>query len=471
MAIRSILGNIAGHLPRSIIELGTDIYNRIPLEVRYGAVFRDAAERLQRSQFWSAEEHAAWQLKELRTLVRHAYEYVPFYRKLYDSHGVTPEAIRTLDDIRTLPFTTKQDIREHRESLRATNLPASRFQYHTTGGSTGKPVGLYWDADRTVPLEKAFMRRQWRWAGFEMERDRSAILRGLPVGNGELYETLGGNQIRLSTYTMTEQMIDGYVALIDRYKPVAIQAYPSAAYIFAQHLLRRGGHRFDSLKAILCGSENLYPWQRSVLAEAFGCRVYSWYGQSEYVALGGECEHSTDYHFYSEYGVTEILGAGDSVAAPGEEGEIIATGFNNRAFPLIRYRTEDVARRSRSAECVCGRHYLRVENVEGRLQEMIVSRHGNLISMTALNMHSSVFDSLYQFQFYQDTPGAIIFRAKPKPAFSKAEEERILAALRQKLTDQFDIRIELVDMIEPTLRGKTSFLVQKLPVDTQRQFG
>jgi phenylacetate-CoA ligase len=469
MALRSILGNIAEHLPRSIIDLGTRLYNRIPIEARYGAVFRAAAERLERSQFWTAEQHADWQLTELRKLIRHAYDHVPFYRRLYDRNGFTPDDIRRLEDIRHLPFTSKQDLRDHLEEMRATNFSPSRFQYHTTGGSTGKPVGLYWDADRTVPLEKAFMRRQWRWAGFEMERDRSAILRGLPVKQGELYERLGGNQIRLSTYTMTESTIDAYLDLLDIYKPVAIQAYPSAAYIFAQHVLRRGGHRFESLRTILCGSENLYPWQRTVIEEAFGCRVYSWYGQSEYVALGGGCEHSTDYHFYSEYGLTEILDSNNSEVGGGEEGEIVATGFNNLAFPLIRYRTEDIARRSPRPSCICGRQYLRVESVEGRLQEMIVSRHGNLISMTALNMHSDVFDELYQFQFFQDTPGVVVFRAIPKPTYSTADEARILAALREKLTDQFDIRIELVDVIEPTLRGTTSFLVQKLPVDMRRR--
>jgi phenylacetate-CoA ligase len=467
MALRSLLGNIAGHLPRSITDFGTGLYNRIPLELRYGSVFREAAARLDRSQFWSADEHAAWQLRTLQSLIRHAFENVPFYKALYSEAGISPESIRSLDDIRLLPFTSKDDLRNHREEMRATNLPNSRFQYHTTGGSTGKPVGLYWDADRTVPLEKAFMRRQWRWVGFEMERDRSAILRGLPVRNGDLYETLGGNQIRLSTYNLTEPVIDEYLRLLDRYQPRAIQAYPSAAYIFAQHIIRRGGHRFPTLRALLCGSENLYPWQRVTLEEAFGCRVYSWYGQSEYVALGGECEHSTDYHFYSEYGLTEILGEDNAEVAAGAEGEIVATGFNNVAFPLIRYRTEDRAIRSRRTVCECGRHYPLVESVEGRLQEMIVSRHGNLISMTAINMHSSVFDMLYQFQFYQDTPGRLVFRFVPKPGFSERDEKQIMSAIAEKLGDQFAIMFEPVERIEPTMRGKTSFLVQKLPVDHQ----
>src|SRR5690606_25753037 len=103
-------------------------------------------------------------------------------------------------------------------------------------------------------------------------------------------------------------------------------------------------------------------------------------------------------------------------------------------------------------------------NIEGRLQALIASKHGNLISMTAINMHDSVFDNVFQFQFYQDAPGKLILQIQPKPNYNSIDEEKILKGLHQKLNNQFDITVQRVERIVQTGRGKTSFLVQKLPV-------
>jgi len=464
--LREILLSVERLVPPVVRRLGERVYRSLPPSIRYGKHYGEAVRFLDASQWWTSDQHETWQLARVQELVRHAYAHSPFYRTRFDAHGVHPDDLRCLSDLARFPTVGKEDLREHAEDIRVTNLPRSKFQYHTTGGSTGRPVGLYWEADRTVPLERAFMRRQFGWVGFELDADRSVALRGVPVRDGRLYETLPGRQIRFSSYDMTPENLDHYLDVIDEFRPAAIMAYPSAAHIFAQHVLARGGHRFDGLRVVLCGSENFYAWQRELIAEAFGCRAYSWYGQSEYVALGGECEHSTDYHFYSEYGVTEILGPHGVAAGPGESGEIVATGFNNRAFPLIRYRTEDVARRSARRSCECGRNYLLVETVEGRLQEMIVAKAGNLISMTAINMHSDVFDNVRQFQFYQDTPGRVTLRIIRHERYSDMDTQRIRAALLEKLRDQFDLDIEFVASIPLTPRGKATFLEQKLPINS-----
>ncbi|MEG3055650.1 MAG: hypothetical protein RQM90_05995 [Methanoculleus sp.] len=167
-------------------------------------------------------------------------------------------------------------------------------------------------------------------------------------------------------------------------------------------------HRIEPLptvKAVLCGSENLYPWQRDLLAEAFGCRVFSWYGNSEQTALAGECEESTHYHIFPEYGVVELIGRdGRPVEGPGVLGEVVATSLTNYVCPLIRYRTRDVAVAT-AERCSCGRQYPLLEKVEGRLQEFIVTRGGHLISVTPINYESGAFENIRQFQMYQETMG------------------------------------------------------------------
>ncbi|MCE7934635.1 MAG: phenylacetate--CoA ligase family protein [Chlorobi bacterium CHB2] len=462
--MRRLLQKIEQWVPTSLGRLGTYYYESLPMRLRYGSIYSEAVKFLDKSQYWSKEQHEEYQLSVLRSLITHAIDHVPFYRERYRDHGISVHDIQSLDDLRKLPITRKQDLQSYLPQLKSENFPSSKFQYHTTGGSTGQPVGLYWEADRTVPLEKAFMRRQWQWAGFDLEKDRSVLLRGIPTKTGKFAEKISKTSLRLSTYYLTPETIEQYIKIIQEFKPIAIQAYPSAAYIIAQHILRRGGGNFPTLKVILCGSENLYHWQRRIIESAFGCRVYSWYGMSEYVALAGECEHSPAYHCYSEYGVVEVINNDGERCKLGESGEIIATGFNNFAFPLIRYQTQDVARVAANQECSCKRNYLLIDQIEGRLQEMIVSKNGNLISMTAINMHSDVFDNLYQFQFYQDTPGKLLMKQLRRAEFSINDAEKIDRELKKKIGDQFEIEYRSVESIEGTARGKARFLIQRLDV-------
>jgi len=464
--MRRLLNTARGLLPNEAALWGHSLYNRLPYALRYGRHYRSARRFLQQSQWWTREQHDLYQLQKLQQLLAHAYTHIPFYHSLYSRAGVHPHQLRTLDDIKEFPTIDKTDLQQHLELMRAQNMPARAFQYHTTGGSTGQPTGMYWEADRTVPVERAFMQRQFEWIGFRMGQDRSILIRGIPVSGGEVAERLGPIDLRLSIYHMTESTLAEYIRIIQEFQPVAIQAYPSSAYILAQHILESGGARFPSLKVVLCGSENLYPWQRQTIAQAFGCRVYSWYGHSEYAALGGECECSERYHFYSEYGLTELLRGDGTAASPGERGEIVATGFNNMAMPLIRYRTQDFARRSTTDACPCGRHYLLVDAVEGRLQEMIVSDAGNLVPMTAINMHTEVFDNVLQFQFVQQRPGHLDMHIIPRSTYSRKDEKTIQEEMMKKIGHQFTLDIHIVDSIPTTATGKSRFLVQHLPLKT-----
>ncbi|MBL7987918.1 MAG: phenylacetate--CoA ligase family protein [Chlorobi bacterium] len=465
--MRTILRQLEQWVPKPLRGLGTHYYEMLPAAIRYGRVYRDAVKFLEQSQFWAKEQHDEYQLKMLHLLLAHAVSHVPFYRDLYQSHKIQVEDVRSVHDVQYLPTVQKTDLQTYLQQIKTENYPSSKFQYHTTGGSTGRPVGLYWESDRTVPLERAFIRRQWNWAGFDIDHDRSVILRGIPTASGKTIEKISNKKLRLSTYHLTPAIIEQYIKAIQDFKAVAIQAYPSAAYIVAQYILERGGTKFPSLKIVLCGSENMYDWQRNIIEQAFGCKTYSWYGLSEYVALAGECKHSRKYHCYSEYGITEIIKENGQQSKGGESGEIIATGFNNFAFPLIRYRTQDVATVSSNQQCQCGRNYLLLDRIEGRLQEMMVSKNGNLISMTAINMHSDVFDNLYQFQFYQDTPGKLIMKQVRRAAFSQEDDKKINYELQQKIGDQFDVECVAVDSIETTERGKSRFLIQKIPIENR----
>lgn len=456
------------HLPYPAKRGLKYIYGAIPPRFHYGHLFWETYNFLQESQWWSREKLEEYQMQQLRRILYHAYESVPYYRRVFEERGLKPKDIQDFDDLRKLPYLTKAIIQENLPDLIARNHPKSRLQYVTTGGSTGIPLGFYWERGVTDSKEHAFITTLWNRVRFKIG-DRCVILRGDVVqlackGKFWEYDPLKKNLI-LSSYHMTDEILPNYIGKIRKFRPDFIQAYPSAITILARFMKKDNIEPFPTVKAVLCASENLYPWQRELLEEVMKCRVWSFYGHAERAALAGECEYSTYYHISPEYGYLELIGNdGNKTTKDGETGEIVATGFNNFATPFIRYKTMDLGVFS-SKKCQCGRQHQLLERIEGRLQELIVTRTGRLISMTAINMHSDVFDNIKQFQFYQDKKGEVIFNVVKKNTYTGKDTEYIKRELYKKLGDDMKLEIRFLDHIPRTKSGKYRFLIQKLPIE------
>ena len=445
------------------------VYGLIPYEKRMGKVFWDTYNFLQESQWWGKEKLEEYQMQQLKELLHHAYENVPYYRKVFDERGLRPKDIQDFDDLKKIPFLTKEIIQNNLEDLVAQNYPRSKLQYVTTGGSTGIPMGFYLDKNTAGSIEWAFMLTQWNRVGFKVG-DKCVVLRGDVIksaNKGKLWEYDSANKnLILSSYHMIDETLPKYIAKIKEFKPNFIQAYPSAVTILARFMKNNKIENFPSVKAILCGSENLYFWQRKLLEEVFQCRVYSWYGHAEECCLAGECEKSNYYHIFSEYGYTELIGEdGKQVNEENKLGEIVATGFNNYVCPFIRYRTMDMAIKGKNNCNQCGRQFQLLKKIEGRLQEMILTKTNRYISMTAINMHSDVFDNIKQFQFFQEEKGKVFFNIIRKNSYTEKDTEYIYRELNKKLGNDMDLIIHFVDHIPRTKNGKYRFLIQKLPIN------
>ncbi len=445
------------------------VYGLIPYEKRLGKVFWDTYNFLQESQWWGKEKLEEYQMQQLEKILHHAYENIPYYRKVFDERGLRPKDIQDFDDLKKIPFLTKEIIQNNLEDLVAQNYPRSKLQYITTGGSTGIPMGFYLDNNTAGSIEWAFMLTQWSRVGFKVG-DKCVVLTGnvvKSVNKGKLWEYNSANKnLILSSYHMIDETLPKYIAKIREFKPNFIQAYPSAVTILARFMKNNKIENFPSIKAILCGSENIYFWQRKLLEEVFQCRVYSWYGHAEECCLAGECEKSNYYHIFPEYGYTELIGEdGKQVNEENKLGEIVATGFNNYVCPFIRYRTMDLAIKGKNNCNQCGRQFQLLKKIEGRLQEMILTKTNRCISMTAINMHSDVFDNIKQFQFFQEEKGKVFFNIIRKNSYTEKDTEYIYRELNKKLGNDMDLIIHFVDHIPRTKNGKYRFLIQKLPIN------
>ncbi|MDH5770421.1 MAG: phenylacetate--CoA ligase family protein [Candidatus Bathyarchaeota archaeon] len=418
-------------------------------------------EFLKSTENWDEEKIAEYQLSEIKRIVNYAYENTIGYRKLYDSYGIKPSAIKTIEEFQKLPLITKETIRDNFEAF---SVKMKGRKYITTGGSTGTPFGFYRDKI-AFARELASKAYQYYRVGWK-EGDSQLTLRGLVVpSKNHIRYYPRFNELRCSSYHLTPEFMELYRQRAYEFEPKWIRCYPSSGYIFAK-FLKETGKPFPPVEGILCASENLYQYQKELLSKVFNARVFSHYGHYEMAVLAGFCEHEDTYHVLPQYGYAELVDKnGNLVSRAGEVGEIVGTSFIMHATPFIRYRTGDLAKLKGWDCSSCGRPYQIWESIEGRLQEFIVTSTGRYISMTSINMHDDIFDHIKQFQFYQEQKGRAAFRFIPKNTCNNEVVNDMKRRLMVKLGDDVELEMEAVDEIPLTSRGKHRFLIQKVNIE------
>jgi len=434
------------------------------------SLFREQLAFLRGSQFWSRRDLEAYQIRELRSLLRHCADHVPYYRDLFAEMGIRPDSIHNLEDIRAIPLLTKEIIKSRYNEFLSSTLLEGEHDYMTTGGSTGAPLKVMMDK-RFHALDLANTYYYMDVAGFDPERYRSVRLHGNIVDpslirKGIYWVCEDGRRLVLSSYHISRETAPLYVDAINEHRPNYLHAFPSSAALLAFYIDKLHLSLRPSLKCIFTDCEVLYDSQRDLLERVFACRVFNTYGHTEGSVLGITCPRSHKIHLVPQVGITELLDQdGHPVTTPGEKGEIVVTGFYNRVLPFIRYRTQDIGVLSREP-CPCEREYPLLERVEGRLQDYVVDVSGNQVPLApALFDYNFDWSGVDRFQVFQDCPGRLTFRIVPEPG-SGAGFGRLAARIRtcfgQILGRGFAIDVVLVDAIARTSRGKYRYLEQRL---------
>lgn len=445
----------------SVIEKAKALRFRLPFRFWVPGLYWDTWKLLEQSEAWSRARLLEYQTDLLRQNLIHCGRNVPYYRRLFREYGFEPQSVREPSDIRKLPPLDREQLLENPADFLAENISHEQRAYHATGGTMGRPLGLYNLRDAGW-RERAFVNTLWRRVGFGWG-DRRAMLKGTVIKSSRHWEYDPIERAwTFSNFHMTPRNVAEYARVMKRKGALYFHTYPSAALDFAR-LLRDGQIEPPRFRAILAASENLYPGQRELLENFFHCRVFSFYGHSENTVMAGECEVSTNYHIFPEYGLTEIIGDdGRPVSREGESGEIVGTSFYNRVMPLVRYRTGDFAVLGPES-CACGRPYPLLKQVLGRWhQEMLIGKQGNLVSITALNFHSSIFAQVHQFQLHQAEKGRVQVRLVRKNGYTEEDTRRIAAALAEKMGDSMEVEFTFPDSIAVTPRGKYRYIVQEL---------
>ena len=435
----------------------------VPFALLAGSSYRSVLRRGPAIDCLSALEVRALQERLLGPLLRHAVRQVPAY---HAQRGIV-DRLPPLEALKDFPPIDKDEVQRRRDEFVARDLASIAHYKTSTGGTTGNQLTVLLP-DNSQAVETAFMHRQWARVGYHPSH-RKATFRGVPFPHlppGVYWqENPVYNELQFSPFHMNSGTLGAYLRQLQLWRPLFLHGYPSAVTLLADHVNRQGLEKpLPGLRAVFLGSEGCTPRQRSSIEQAFGCRVYTWYGHSERLVLAGECEDSEVYHCIPDYGLAELLDpTSGRPCGEGQRGEIVGTTFHNRAMPLIRYQTGDSAVLEPS-RCACGRNWMRFSAVEGRWrQEVVVGKNGSRISVSALNMHGPVFDRVFRYQYHQDQPGVCLLKVVPGEGFRIEDARAIEVAYRSKVGDELDLRVVVVNDIPLTGRGKLRMLVTTLP--------
>jgi len=433
---------------------------------RYGGRFPEFQKLLAESEWWDRARMRELQDERLRAVVRHAYEHVPYYRELFDRHGIDAAKFRGREDLPKIPLLTRDTIKSRLADFRSRRPADRELAEGHTSGTTGSPLTIFYGGDM-IPMNYAVMDRQYRWADARLARDgdRVAVVRGnviVPLAQKKppfWRHNRSLNQLLMSSFHLTPDNLVSYYQALREFQPRVIDGYPSSLYVLAKVLLNRNERL--PLKAAITSSETLYDFQRAAIEEAFQCRVFDYYAAAERVVFAVECNAHQGHHLCEEYGITEIVDENAAILADGTEGIMVGTSLHNLGMPMIRYRTTDRTALKAQA-CACGRPLPLMEDVTTKAEDLLRLKDGRLIPPSVLTHPFKPLDCIEASQIVQTDLDRIVVRLIPRAEYTPAHGTVLIRDLKARVGADMRVEIELVKELPRTARGKFKWVISQV---------
>lgn len=409
------------------------------------------------------DELEALQLFNLKRTVRRVYQNVPFYRKKMDDMGVKPEDIRTLEDVRHLPFTTKDDLRE--------NYPYGLFaipmdevvRVHSSSGTTGKPTVVGYskkDLETWSNLTARVLA-----AGGLKKNDVVQISFGYGLFTGGFGLHYGAERLGATVIPVSSGNTHRQVLVMRDYGTTALICTPSYALHVAEVIEEMGVNPRDlKLRLGMFGAE---PWteaMRKEIEDRLGIDATDNYGLSEIIGPGvsGECiEAKHGLHIFEDHFLPEIIDPATGEPLPmGEMGELVITTLTKEALPLLRYRTRDITKLFLE-ECPCRRTFVKMEKPQGRTDDMLIVRGVNIFPSQVEEVLLSIKDTAPHFQLVVDRKGYLdtleVWVETSEDFFfdSMRKQKELIDTITQKISEVLGISVK-VKLVEPHTIERTT---------------
>jgi phenylacetate-CoA ligase len=321
----------------------------------------------------------ALQLRRLQTTVAWVYERVPYYRERLDGIGVRPRDVRSLDDVRRLPFTDKDALRDtYPFEMFAVDLEHV-VRVHSSSGTTGKPIVVGYTRGDLATWTECTARVAAAAGITEKDRVQMAFLYGMFTGGWGMH--YGIERIGATVIPAGSGNTERHIMMMQDFGTTALVGTPSYALYLAEVGEKMGVEMSAlPLRVGLFGGEPSGEGMRAEIERRLGIRATDNYGLSEVMGPGvsGECECQCGLHLQEDHFICEIVDpeSGDPVP-DGEEGELVITTITKEAFPVLRYRTHDLTAIDR-VPCACGRTLARMRKVRHRTDDMLIIRGVNV---------------------------------------------------------------------------------------------
>lgn len=322
----------------------------------------------------------ALQLERLKATVAHCYSGSEFYRKRLDSIGLKPEDIRSLDDLKKIPFTTKQDLRDT-YPFGIASVPLSKCtRLHSSSGTTGNPTVILHTQKDLEQWANAVARCLWM-VGCRPE-DVFQNTSGYGMFTGGLGFQYGAEKLGMLTVPAAAGNTLRQLKFFTDFGTTVVHAIPSYAARLYEVMCERGidPRKDTKLRTLVIGAEPHSEDTRKRIENMLGVKAYNSFGMSEMMGPGVafECKEQNGMHIWEDYFIVEIVDPETLEPVPeGEVGELVLTTINREAMPLLRYRTRDLTRII-PGECPCGRHHIRLDRMKGRSDDMIILKGVNI---------------------------------------------------------------------------------------------
>lgn len=394
---------------------------------------------LKNSQWWNFEQLQNLQEERLRKIVQYAYKKIPGYRRKFNGAGISPDNIRSLDDLHEIPLTTREELQNNPEFVNRRLISGTLY----TGGSTGSSLKYYESKESGIIRWNVHL-RGWSWNGYTPGKRLAVIASAQGVVKKKNTLNLSGDLTAVNLKKDVEEL--------QKFRPQHLRGYVGSLYIVAKYCLDNDVF-IEGIESINPISENLYDYQRRTMEKAFGCPVYEEYCCNDGGACAWECDAHEGLHYCMERAIIEDI-----------DGEMVVTDLWNRAMPFIRYKNGDSVT-FLDNKCSCGRE-LPLIKVKGRDNDLIITKNG-VIGATFLMYHGIGYDNPDRFRSgistiqYVQKPGFRLEVNVVKNSWCKEEELLQLKEELSEIATGMEVNINIVDEIPKSKKGKRSFIINE----------
>lgn len=413
--------------------------------------------QLERSQWWSPEDLAAHQLRQLERLVAHAARAVPFYRERLAGLAALAPGTLTFEAWRAIPVLERRDVQDRAGELVARSLPKGHGRRigYVTSGSMGRPIRVQGSAVSHV-FRRALKLRGNYWYGRDLAGTLAAIqrltpaIRGLMAAPGTL-AWAAGHETGPMLHRDIAGPLDDHLDWLAARDPDYLLTYPTFARELALRAVERG-LRLPRLREVDTMGEAMSPAARAAVERAWGVPVIDLYAAQEVGPIAIQCPAGEHYHVQAEALLVEVIDRDGRPVPPGREGRVVVTPLHNFAMPLIRYAIGDHA--ALGEACACGRGLPVLDRILGRTRNMVTLPSGERTWARISGAALTEIAPLRQIQMVQRVRDAIDVKLVATRPLDAAEEAALRAALTEALDYPFAFRLRYVDEIPRSPGGK-----------------